>query len=230
MIRSAFAWISLVVITGSAVVAPRCRAQGATVPLEPGKLTLKNVKAESVTFKGRQCLQLADPSKGESPDGSQMAILPGAEFEDGVIEVDVAGDTLPGMGPTFRGFTGMAFRIAPGAASYEAFYIRPKNGRSEDQEQRNHSAQYISAPDFPWQRLRQETPGKYESYVDLVPGEWTPIRIEVQGDKARLFVHGSAQPTLVVNGLKHGQSKGAVALWIGPGTLAHFSNLKITRK
>jgi hypothetical protein len=227
MIRYAFAMISLAVIAGTAL-APRCRAQGDAAALEPNKLTLKNVKAEPVTFKGRQCLQLSDPSKGESPDGSQMAILAGAEFQDGVIEVDVAGDTLPGMGPTFRGFTGMAFRVTP--SGYEAFYIRPKNGRSEDQEQRNHSAQYISTPEFPWQKLRQETPGKYESYVDLIPGEWTPIRIEVQGDKARLFVHGSAQPTLVVNGLKHGQSKGAVALWIGPGTLAHFSNLKITRK
>jgi len=95
--------------------------------------------------------------------------------------------------------------------------------------QRNHSVQYICEPEFPWQRLRQETPGKYESYVDLIPGEWTPIKIEVRGDKARFYVHGSAQPTLIVNDLKHGHSKGSIALWIGPGTVAHFSNLRITR-
>src|SRR5215510_12763437 len=88
--------------------------------------------------------------------------------------------------------------------------------------------QYISFPEFPWQRLRKEFPEKYESYVDLVPGEWTKVKIEVRGDKARLYVHGSSQPVLVVNDLKLGQSKGQIALWVGPGTIAHFSNLRIS--
>ena len=60
------------------------------------------------------------------------------------------------------------------------------------------------------------------------PGAWTRIRIEVRGDRARLFVHGSEQPTLVVNDVKSGaNAKGAVALWLGPGTVAHFRNLTI---
>jgi hypothetical protein len=116
------------------------------------------------------------------------------------------------------------------AQSTKRFTCAPKNGRSEDQLQRNHSAQYESEPEYPWQRLRQETPGKYETYVDLVPGDWTKVRIEVHGGKARLFVNGSNQPVLVVNDLKHGQSSGSIALWIGPGTVAHFSNLRITRQ
>ena len=53
--------------------------------------------------------------------------------------------------------------------------------------------------------------------MDLVPGEWTKVKIQVLGDKARLFVHGVEQPTLLVNDLKQGQSKGAIALWVGPG-------------
>jgi hypothetical protein len=75
----------------------------------------------------------------------------------------------------------------------------------------------------------QGDPSRYEAYVDLVPGEWTKIRIEVRGDKARLFVHDQAQPTLVVNDVKSGaQASGAVALWLGPGTLAHFRNLRVS--
>jgi hypothetical protein len=58
--------------------------------------------------------------------------------------------------------------------------------------QRNHSAQYISVPGFPWQKLRSESPGKYESYVDLVPGQWTHIKLQVSGTSARLYVNGSA--------------------------------------
>jgi hypothetical protein len=77
--------------------------------------------------------------------------------------------------------------------------------------------------------LRKEFPEKYESYVDLVPGEWTKMKIEVRGDKARLYVHGATQPTLVVNDLKHGQSQGQLAFWIGSGTVAHFANLRVSK-
>jgi len=77
--------------------------------------------------------------------------------------------------------------------------------------------------------MRKETPSRYESYVDLVPGTWTKVRIEVRGDKARLFVHGSEQPALVVNDVKSGAgARGAVALWLGPGAIAHFRALTVT--
>jgi len=46
--------------------------------------------------------------------------------------------------------------------------------------------------------LRKEFPEKYESYADVVPGEWTKLTIEVHGDKARLYVQGSPQPSVVV--------------------------------
>jgi hypothetical protein len=113
--------------------------------------------------------------------------------------------------------------------TYDAFYLRPTNGRADDQERRNHATQYISHPDWPWSRLRKETPGRYESYVDVLPDTWTKIRIEVHGDKARLFVHDQPQPVLVVNDVKSGAgAKGAVALWVGMGTVGHFRNLTVT--
>jgi hypothetical protein len=125
---------------------------------------------------------------------------------------------------------GIAFRLLKEKEAYDAFYLRPTNGRADDQERRNHATQYVSHPDWPWFRLRKETPGRYESYVDLLPGQWTRIRIEVRGDRARLYVHGSEQPALIVNDVKTGaQGKGAVALWIGPGTIAHFRDLTVQR-
>jgi hypothetical protein len=92
----------------------------------------------------------------------------------------------------------------------------------------NHAVQYVSHPEWPWSRLRKETPSRYEAYVDLVPGAWTKIKIEVRGERARLYVHDNEQPTLIVNDVKSGASaKGAVALWLGPGTVAHFRNLTV---
>lgn len=204
------------------LVATALFAQGAA------KLQPKNVKAEDATYKGRNCIRLTDAAPEGASDGDRLALIPGSEFANGSIELDLTGDTLPNTAPTYRGFTGLAFRAAADGSAFECFYLRPKNGRAEDQEQRNHSTQYISVPEFPWQRLRQETPSKYESYVDLVPGEWTHVRIEVNGVKARLYVGQSSQPVLMVNDLKHGNSHGALAYWIGPGAIAHFANLKVS--
>ena len=193
------------------------------------KLQLKNVKSETVTYKGKSCIRLTDDS-ANAPDGDRLALLVGSDFADGVIELDLTGDTLPTAVPTARGFTGIAFRSTADGSAYESFYLRPKNGRAEDQEQRNHSTQYVSFPAFPWQRLRQETPSKYESYVDILPGEWMRMKVEVHGSKARLFVNGSSQPALIVNDLKGANSHGALAYWLGPGTVAHFANLTIAKQ
>ena len=179
--------------------------------------------------------QAAGPAtkKAAAPEGRAvefLAELTGIEFHDGVIEVELAGEPAADAGPQARGFVGIAFRISPeGTDRYECFYVRPTNGRADDQERRNHSAQYVSHPEYPWFRLRGEAPSKYESYVDLVPGEWTKLKIEVRGGKAKLFVHGNEQPTLIVNDLKRGaDAKGRVGLWIEGGTVAHFSNLRIS--
>ena len=52
--------------------------------------------------------------------------------------------------------------------------------------------------------------------------------IEVDGERARLYVYGNEQPTLIVNDVKSGaDASGGVALWLEPGTVAHFRNLTI---
>ena len=127
-----------------------------------------------------------------------------------------------------RGFVGIAFRVSEDESRFECFYLRPKNGRSEDQLQRNHSAPYMSIPGFPWQKLRSEYPDKCGARVDLIPGEWTKVRIQVKDRTARLYVNGSEQPTLIVNDLKQPSARGGIGFWIGPGTIAHFTNLKLT--
>ncbi len=221
---------SLVGVTLSIIAIAFTGVQAQTIPLDsPNQLKLVNVKAEAVTFKGRKAIRVDDAARPDLGDEGRLAILPNTDFQDGVIEVDLTGEPRPGAGEGARGFVGIAFRVAPDQSRFECIYLRPTNGRAEDQVRRNHSVQYISVPGFPWHFLRKEFPEKYESYVDLIAGEWTKVRIEVRGNKARLYVNGIEQPTLLVNDLKQGQSKGSVALWIGPDTLAHFANLRISK-
>jgi hypothetical protein len=200
-----------------------------TLPLTPADVKPVQVKVESTNFKGRAALRVTDDSKAGAGDEARYAIVANSALQDGVIEIDLAGDVLPTAAGAARGFVGIVFRLAAEAPRFECFYLRPTNGRAEDQERRNHSAQYISIPGFPWPKLRKETPERYESYVDLVPGEWTQVKIEVKGESARLYVHGNAQPTLIVKDLKQPAASGAIGLWVGPGTLAHFANLRVTK-
>jgi hypothetical protein len=213
----------------------RASAQARQFPLETVEgLRLHNVAAEPATHQGKKGLRLtlapgATPGGAGPADVDQLALIEGVEFSNGVIEAEIAGAPAPNAPEGARGFVGLAFRVQPDRRTYDAFYLRPTNGRAEDQERRNRSAQYISRPEWPWARLRKETPAKYESYVDLVPGAWTKIRIEVRGDRARLFVHGNEQPTLIVSDVKTGATaKGGVALWLDTGSVAHFRNLTVT--
>jgi hypothetical protein len=191
------------------------------------RLVAKNVSIAQTNYKGRSAIQVTP--KPETQNATAYALVKDSSFRDGAIEVDLAG--LPGAGAvaTARGFIGIAFRVQADGR-YEYIYLRPTNGRADDQIRRNHSTQYSSFPDFDFARSRQEAPEKYESYVDLEPGVWTKYKIEVEGRKARLYVHGAEQPCLIVNDLKLDPHEGGVALWVGPGTEGYFSNLKITTK
>ena len=191
------------------------------------RLVGKNVSIAQTNYQGRSAIQLI--AKPEAANATSYALVKDVSFRDGVIEVDLAGQPAAGAFAGARGFIGVAFRVQSDGR-YEYIYLRPTNGRADDQIRRNHSTQYSSYPDFDFARSRQEAPEKYESYVDLQPGVWTKYKIEVEGRKVRLYVHGAEQPCLIVNDLKLDPQAGGVALWVGPGTEGYFSSLKITAK
>jgi hypothetical protein len=187
------------------------------------QLTSHRVKLESVDYQGKRAIKVVED--GSVENGEAYAVVKNTEFHNGTIELELAGRPAAGANAAARGFIGIAFRLRDG--KFEYIYLRPTNGRADDQVRRNHSTQYSSFPDFDFARFRKESPEKYESYVDLEPGAWTRCRVVVEGTTARLFVHGAAQPALVVTDLKLGDSTGGVALWIGPGTEGYFTGLKV---
>ncbi len=182
-----------------------------------------NVKLDAAEFRGRKAVHVVAPEDGPG----MVMVVPVGGFRDGTLELEVAGQPAGGAMQGARGFIGVAFRVQADMKHYECFYVRPTNGRADDQLRRNHSTQYTSEPDYPWDRLRKESPGVYESYVDLEPGVWTRMKIVVAGKKAQLYVGGAGQPCLIVNDLKGGGAEGGVALWVGVGTDGYFSNLRV---
>jgi hypothetical protein len=209
----------------SGIARPDARAQTRTYELQSLQgLRVQNVAADTATLNGKRGVRIQPRAEMDEP----LVLIDGAEFSNGTIEAEIAGAPAPGAFETARGYVGVAFRVQPDLKTFDAFYLRPTNGRAADSTRRSHATQYISHPAWTWSRLRTEAPGKYEAYVDLEPGVWTKIRIEVSGARAQLFVHDQAQPTLVVDDVKSGPSaRGGVALWVGAGTVAHFRNVSV---
>ena len=104
------------------------------------KLDLGNLKANIVSYLGRAAVRIVNTRTQNSGYGKGLAVVRGLSLINGTIDVNLTGDTAPDAPPELRGFVGIAFRVAD-HSHFECFYIRPKNGRSEDQLQRNHSAQ-----------------------------------------------------------------------------------------
>jgi len=200
------------------------------VPLDSADgLTLVRARAEPVTHDGRRGIRLHALDE-VGPDDVILAVVDGLELADGEISVEVAGAPLPGAPADMRGFIGVSFHVSPDGTRSEDMYLRPSNGRADDQLRRNHAVQYQSTPEYPWHRLRNEAPGQYETYVDLQPGMWTQMRVKISGTRAELYVNGAEQPALIVLDLKHGAGGGSVALWAHRTTEAYFRNLVISAR
>ena len=157
--------------------------------------------AEIVQFMDRKCLI-----------GS--AFLKDVEFENGVIEVDIAV-----TGPKARTYPGVMFRIqSPG--NYERFYIRPHRASLYPD-----AIQYVPAFNGidGWQLYNGEN---YTSAADLPDNKWVHFKLEVSGSQARLFMDDMEHPVFVMNYLKHGVSKGAIGLNCPRNRTAYFSKFK----
>lgn len=204
-----------------------------SAPAQTGSLAIANlepinVQVEQVDYLKKPAIRIIEK---EGVRGEAMAIIKGTDFKNGTVEIELSGDRRPQSDTTNRGFVGIAFRVQrKDTLQFECFYLRPTNGRSTDQLRRNHATQYVSEPQYPWYKLRKENPGVYESYVDLVAGEWTKVKIVIRDRQAKLYVHDSPQPCLIVNDIKHTPASGPLALWIGLGTVGHFRNLKVTKE
>lgn len=158
-----------------------------------------------------------------------LVILPFEDFRDGEIRLKVWSELRPDASLDARGFAGLAFRVKADAKAFDYFYVRPDNARAASQLRRNHSLQDAAYPDYPWEVLRKAEPGKYESYADMGLGEWIGIRALVKDGAAQFYVNGAAHPSLVVEDLKLAPGSGAIGLWVGPGTVAHFAEVCVMR-
>jgi hypothetical protein len=178
---------------------------------------------------GKKAVRVARDTATQGADLPTFVRLNNTDnFSNGTIEVMLLSRLLPTADANARGFIGLSFRINKDNSRFESIYIRPTNGRAEDQLRRNHSTQYFSYPDYKFDRLRKEAEGKYESYADMGLNEWIKMKIVVKNAQAKLYLNDNPQPVLIVNDLKLGAANsGAIGLFVDTGTDAFFRDIKV---
>jgi hypothetical protein len=211
-------------LAGVASVAGLSRVAGQTKTITPDLGALADSK--SLKLFNRSASRLVDGARNgvrlsEAP-GDDVALLPGIEFANGTIELDLRGKDV-----AQQSFVGVAFHGVD-ASAYDAIYFRPFNFRATDPVSRSHAVQYHSLPIYTWQKLRTEQSGKYEQAVNPVPdpNSWFRARVVVANPMVKVFVGDAKEPCLLVN-LLNDREKGTVGLWVGNNSGGDFANLRI---
>jgi pimeloyl-ACP methyl ester carboxylesterase len=184
---------------------------------DTSKWRLYNRSVEIINEEGKKAVRLSEAAN----DG--FMILKGFEFSSGTIEFDVKGKNV-----LQQSFVGIAFHGVD-EKTFDAVYFRPFNFINADTARRSRAVQYVSMPEYPWEKLRSESPSKYENKVHPVPNPdgWFHVKLIVDGKRVSAFVNNSPSPSLQVEKLTN-VSKGGLALWVGNGSGGSFANLTIT--
>jgi hypothetical protein len=199
-----------------------------------------NTKAEIVNMDGVQVLKVErdliafpfdEKNLDASTDGPTYVKLTNVAMENGTIEVKMLSRIMENSPfPAARGFIGVAYRVEQENKNFDAIYLRPSNGRADDQLRRNHTIQYFSYPENTFSRLRKEANGLYETYADIGLNEWIDVRIEFQDEKAVLYINNQKSPSFIVTKMLGTSKTGSIALWVEIGTVGYFKDLKVTKK
>ena len=209
-----------------------------TIQFEGMEFEISNVKTSVVELDSENVLKVErdldklpfDVKRLEATvDEPTYVKLKNVNFDNGVIEVKVLSRIQnPSPFEFARGFIGLAFRINEDDSAFESIYLRPVNGRSDNQRFRNHTVQYFAYPDYKFERLRKEFPEMYETAAPIGLDEWITMRIEVQGEKAELFINDARYSTLIVPKMLGKTTAGSIGLWVDIGTEGYFKALKVT--
>ncbi len=202
---------------------------------------LHNVTGEIIKFQGKEVLKIErdlaalpfDSTNIEATvDEPHYARLIGLDdFENGTIEVKMYSQLQnPPPYAGIAGFIGIYFRVKEDDSAFESIYLRPKVGRVNNQQYRNHTVQYFSYPHAKFDTLRKTNPGKYEGSAPVALNEWITMRIEVNGETAEMFINNMKYSTFVVDKMLGTHKKGRIGLYVDIGTTGYFRDLKVTKR
>ncbi|NIJ55322.1 hypothetical protein [Dyadobacter arcticus] len=184
---------------------------------KPDLWEINNRKVETFTDGDKKAVRF-DVAEEEG-----FMLLKDYTFSEGTIEFDAKGKNV-----LQQSFVGITFYVQDFKTN-DVVYFRPFNFMNPDTVRRPRSVQYVSMPNYPWEKLRADSPGKYENRVNPVPNPdgWFHAKITVIGKSIKVYVNNSPKPSLEVETLGKFTS-GKIGFWAGPMSDPSFANLEIT--
>jgi len=151
--------------------------------------------------------------------------LPIRDFENGTIEIEMRGKDV-----FQRSFIGIAFH-GTDDTHYDAVYCRPFNFFAKDSVRRIHAVQYISHPDFTWEKLRKEKNTVFEKEIinPPNPNDWFTMKLSVSSTNVKVYINGAKQPSLAVEKLKN-RARGKIGLFTADSSGGDFKIIEINYK
>ena len=151
-------------------------------------------------------------------------------FYEGTIDVDIAAERNIYADESVRAFAGIAFRKQSNT-QYDMVYLRETNGQLNEVvppgERINRAIQYVSVPKWDFDVLRTQFPGKYEAGAPIAEKRWSHLRLLIKNNTISASVDG--KPIFNQIQLLEKNPAGSIAYWVGDGTDAYFSNLRIRK-
>lgn len=184
-----------------------------------GKLKSVNREIEIASGDRGAYLKIAENKK----DG--IVWLPVKDFQNGAIEIELRGKDV-----FQRSFIGIVFHGID-AVSYDAVYCRPFNFSARDSIRRIHAVQYISHPDFTWEKLRKGRNAVFEKEIINPPGagDWFTMKLVVDGKTVKVYINNAAEPSLTVEKLNN-RTSGKIGLFTADSSGGDFKTIKINYK
>jgi hypothetical protein len=187
------------------------------------------LKLNKIRIYNRHASQLNDATMKnglhlDAKEGDGVAWIEGLRIGNGTIEFDVKGKNV-----MQQSFVGIGFH-GVNDTTLDVVYFRPFNFQSPDPARKGHSVQYVSLPQYDWERLRNSFPNKYEHPItpSPQPNDWVHVRILIKFPTVSVFVNNQAEPSLVVEQLST-QKEGNIGFWVGNNSDGDFANLAVTQ-
>lgn len=200
------------------------------VDIKGNNFTAVHVLVEQAQLDGQPALRVVKRDKIHSYDENTYAKVNGVQFHNGTIEVKLCARLLPDAPDFARGFIGIVYRANADDSEFEAFYVRPTNGRNcTDPARKAHGCQYFSYPGYTFSYFREFGITSYEAQADIDLNEWIALKAVIENERATFYLNHNPTPVLTVPDMKHGVGeKGSVGIFVDIGTEAFVSEIKIT--
>lgn len=184
---------------------------------QKGKLKATNKNITIVSDGGEAYLKISEHKK------EGIVWLPINDFKNGTIEIEMRGKDV-----FQRSFIGLAFHGID-STTYDAVYCRPFNFFAKDSVRRVHAVQYISHPDFTWEKLRNERNAVFEKEIinPPNPNHWFTMKLVIDSTTVKVYINNATMPSLTVEKLNN-RKTGKIGLFTADSSGGDFKTVQIT--